>query len=154
MSTYYIDCEFDGHNGPLISMALIGEDDDIYIITDYDKPQDPWVANNVMTVLDKHDAERTFTGIKENDVGELLYDMFETKNMIHVIADSPVDLTRFFKAISTNGEGEWRPSGLTRVSGHAVNVDAWPCSEAGLTRHNAWCDARALKIKLKEMQPV
>jgi len=152
MSIYYIDCEFDGHNGPLISMALIGEEDDIYIVTDYDTPQDPWVVENVMPYIDEHNAERTFTGIKENDVGELLHDMFETLLMVQVIADSPVDLMRFFKALSTNGEGKWRPSELDRVSGHAVNVDAWPCSDKNLTQHNAWCDAKALKIKMREMQ--
>lgn len=43
MTRFFIDCEFDGHNGPLLSMAIVPEHGDgLYmVIIDGYAPKDP-----------------------------------------------------------------------------------------------------------------
>jgi hypothetical protein len=49
----YIDCEYNGFNGSLISMALVTMDgQEFYEVLPCDCP-DEWVAANVMPVLNK-----------------------------------------------------------------------------------------------------
>jgi len=54
---FYIDCEFDGHNGPLLSMALVREDGYGLHISTTNDASDPWVIQNVLPLMSKHNAE-------------------------------------------------------------------------------------------------
>ena len=47
---YYIDCEFDGHNGPLLSIALVAEGGAGIHIRTNEQPRDPWVIENVAPI--------------------------------------------------------------------------------------------------------
>ena len=50
---YYLDTEFNGFNGALLSIALVPEDgDEFYITLACAEPVLPWVEHNVMPFLD------------------------------------------------------------------------------------------------------
>lgn len=149
MARYYIDCEFDGHNGPLVSMAVVrSARDSLMIVTDH-KPVDPWVAENVMPVLHSDRAQETVFAVP-NGVGYAIRQFIGGDPQPIIIADSPVDITRFCQAISTNEEGGWASTDYERMTFIVENVDCYPTTLPGAVQHNAWWDAMALRARLQE----
>jgi hypothetical protein len=143
---YYLDCEFDGHNGPLLSLALVQEDGfSIHIKTD-DKPEDPWVWDNVWPVMHEHFADIAVTGLDSREVGSEIRRFLDSDPTI--IADSPVDIGRFCQAISTGEDGGWASADYPRMAFEVHNVDCYPTTLKGAVQHNAWWDAMALREKL------
>lgn len=147
MSKFYIDCEFDGHSGPLLSIAMVREDGTgIHIQTDV-KAADAWVVNNVMPLMHSHKAEQ-FAFCYPPFVGRNLRDFIGEDEHPVIIADSPVDIGRFCSAISTGEEGGWESTGYPKMTFEVHNVDCYPTDVAGAVQHNAYWDAMALRHRL------
>jgi len=147
VSRYYLDCEFDGHGGPLLSIALIGVVRSLYVRTD-NVAFDPWVRENVVPHLGAHHADmgRVFT--PENEVGAELRSFIGGDEHPVIVADSPVDIGRFCQAISTGDGGGWASVDYPRMTFKVHNVDCYPTPLKGAVQHNAWWDAMALRHKL------
>ncbi len=144
---YYIDCEFDGHNGPLLSMALVREDGyGIHIRSDVE-PMDLWVRQNVLPLMDAHKANESIT-VYCNEVGEVVLGFLRNDKSPVIVADSPVDIGRFCRAISTAKDGDWACVGHVLMTFEVHNVDCYPTTLEGAVQHNAWWDAMALREKL------
>lgn len=147
-TVFYLDCEFDGHNGPLLSLALVREDGrGIHIQTDQ-IATDPWVAANVMPLMNTDDAHLR-QWVPLNEVGPSIR-AFIGEGSPHIIADSPVDIGRFCRAISTGADGQWASADYPRMTFEVVNIDCYPTTLSGAVQHNAWWDAMALRAALKE----
>ena len=151
MSRYYIDCEFDGHGGEMLSMAVVGEDGRGLYLCIADKPDllDGWVEANVWPLVHlKLPIGKTvaFT----DDWGHFLRAHIGATGSPTIIADSPVDIWRFCEAISSNGPHEWCSVHNPRMTFEVHNVDCYPTTLPGAVRHNAWWDAMALRHKLTE----
>jgi len=145
MSRYYIDCEFDGHDGPLLSLAMVREDGVSIHIRTLAEPKDPWVIANVWPLMTEQDADfMTMT----DWVGGDIRDFIGGDPQPHVIADSPVDIARFCQAVSTGEDGGWASADYERMTFTVENVDCYPTDLPGAVQHNAWWDARALRHKL------
>lgn len=146
---FYIDCEFDGHGGPLLSMALVADDlVSIHItVDDAPPPNDPWVAENILPIMGSHLSEWD-ARCPLYEVGGLLRHMIGERPAT-VIADSPVDIGRFCEAISTASDGSWCSFGLPLIRFEVHNVDCWPNDMPGAVQHNAWWDAMALRTALE-----
>ena len=146
---YYIDCEFDGHNGPLLSMAIVRDDDDYSIhMRIAQEAKDPWVRKNVMPLMDQHKA--TQSGIVYiNDVGGVIRAFIDTDEPT-IIADSPVDIGRFCAVISTGADGGWASADYPFMRFEVHNVDCYPTTLEGAVQHNAWWDAMALRAILEK----
>ncbi len=153
MSEYYLDCEFDGHNGPLLSMALVCDDGRSvhYRIADAPEPSSKWVAENVLPAMRKHLAQQSMS-IPAVMLGDFLREFIGDDERPQIIADSPVDIARFCSAISTNLSGEWEGVSYPRMSFEAFDIDSYPTSLPGAVQHNAWWDAMALKHALEPTQ--
>lgn len=145
---YFIDCEFDGHGGPLLSMALVRSRADSMIAVTDAKPSDPWVIANVMPVMHK-DAAATTYFCGPNNVGAALRKFIGDDQAPVIIADSPVDIGRFCQAISTGDDGGWASTDYPRLTFEVHNVDCYPTDLPGAVQHNAWWDAMALRAKLE-----
>lgn len=145
----FIDCEFDGHNGKLMSIAAVTRfGDEIYIICeDHGNPQDPWVTENVLPHITSHNCNNTHF-VPENKVGGLLRTWLDQFERIEVIADSPVDIARFCNAITTNNNGGYYPKSFKQIYFKVYNIEAYPTKISDAVQHNAWHDARALSVKL------
>lgn len=149
MARYFIDCEFDGHNGPLLSMAIVAEEDGFGMhMQTFEKPNDPWVAANVMPFMLEHNAHIAFA-CPEEEFGEQLQHVLKGDDAPIIVADSPVDIARFCKAISTGNDGEWVSTNYARMTFEVHNVDCYPTTLEGAVQHNAWWDAMALREKLR-----
>ncbi len=144
---YYIDCEFDGHDGPLLSLAMVRDGDSIHIKTTA-YAQDKWVRENVMPIMDKHDANKS-ASVPLNDVGGVIRAFIGDEVHPHIIADSPVDIGRFCRALSTGADGQWASANYPHMTFDVVNIECYPTDLAGAVQHNAWWDACALQRKLE-----
>jgi hypothetical protein len=145
--TFYIDCEFDGHNGPLLSLAIVGSSSSIHIKTDA-VASDPWVMANVLPMMDNHDAA-TSVQVPAAAVGTEIRKFIGPVLAPTIIADSPVDIGRFCRALSTTDEGGWASADYPHMIFRVENVDCYPTKLAGAIQHNAWWDAMALRATLE-----
>lgn len=144
--TFYIDCEFDGHGGPLLSIAMVRDDGRSIHITTKETARDPWVLENVVPLLEKHSAD-TAEMLDISDVGAALKAFIGDCDHPVIIADSPVDIGRFCAAISTGPDGGWASTDYPRMAFGVENVDCYPTTVPGAIQHNAYWDAMALRAK-------
>ncbi len=147
-ATFYIDSEFDGHNGPLLSIAMVREDGRSIHVATWADAQDHWVKANVVPILDSHRADiHGTTGA--DSVGKMLRGFIGDCQNPTIIADSPVDIARFCRAISTGEDGGWHSTGYEGMTFIVRNVDCYPTALTGAVQHNAWWDAMALRAALQ-----
>lgn len=148
---FYIDCEFDGHDGPLLSIAMVKDDgNSIHIRADIE-PMDLWVRRNVLPLMDSHRAAKS-AKVYLNDVGSVIRAFIGDCDVPTIIADSPVDIARFCRALSTGPDGEWASTEYPRMNFEVHNVDCYPTAVEGAVQHNAWWDAMALRAALGDTQ--
>lgn len=130
---FWIDCEWNGYRGSLISMALVGEDGaEWYKVTHCPNPVE-WVAQNVMPVLEKSDASL----ISEQFMSFSLSNFVMNYATAHVIADWPEDIARFCDLLIV-GPGQ-------RVQYPQITMEIANLRSESLVPHNALHDARAVK---------
>lgn len=146
---FYIDCEFDGHGGPLLSMAIVHEYGSgmHYTVNDAGPVTDPWVAANVLPILGQNKATESVTG-PLNELGQRLRWFIADCERPTIIADSPVDIGRFCAALSTGSDGGWASADYLGMTFEVHNVDCYPTELVGAVQHNAWWDAMALRAKV------
>lgn len=148
---FYIDCEFDGHNGPLLSIAIVGAaHDGLHIETNFDEVTDPWVRDNVVPLMDSDWAPQSVVA-DLYEVGNLLRAYIGDCQSPVIIADSPVDIGRFCQALSTGEDGQWASADYPLMRFEVHNVDCYPTDLPGAVQHNAWWDAMALRHKLAQV---
>jgi hypothetical protein len=148
-SRIYIDCEFDGHGGELLSMALVRENGRSIYLCIADKPDllDPWVEENVWPLVHARlPVGRTVAFVE--DWGQLIRSFLGPMRSPVIVSDSPVDIWRFCETVSTGSNGEWKSTDFPRMTFEVHNVDCYPTTLSGAIQHNAWWDAMALRHKL------
>lgn len=144
---YYIDCEFDGRGGQLLSMALVSETEkSMYAVRDYAAVRDPWVAANVCPYLFAAPHDRIsgpiIYGASPADLSLALQAFFKGDDHPLVVADWPDDIKYLCEALITG------PGTMIDVPGMKFSVkrvDAYPTTLPGAIQHNAWWDATALR---------
>lgn len=141
---FYIDCEFDGHNGALLSIALVREACDSIHIKTTAPVHDNWVRANVLPIMDCHHAAKS-ASVNVNEVGGVIRTFIGECPYPVIIADSPVDIGRFCRALSTGPDGQWASADYPAMRFEVHNVDCYPTSLEGAVQHNAWWDAMALR---------
>jgi hypothetical protein len=134
----WIDTEFNGFTGPMISMALVAEDGSEFYEALYCSNPQPWVAQNVIPNL---------------GIIPIAADVFRTKvqkflnqfDSIHVIADWPEDITNLLKIMVTaDGYCFRTPPFTMEILRDIRGISKVP--------HNALEDARANMLEHLEME--
>lgn len=134
----FLDTEFNGFGGELISMALVTEDGlEWYAALDYAHMDlNPWVAENVIPKL----------AVKPMNQGEFLlrFHSFAQLNCreAEIIADWPADFTHFNRLMDKVGE----QLGFMLPMPYKMSlIESGPYLRDERYEHNALYDARALK---------
>lgn len=167
-SSFYIDFEFNGMGGQLISFGIVNEDRDCgryFIFTDLEEKMkqhketlDPWVAENVMPFLEteftkNHPSIPTFKGSTVEIQAELQKYLLSLKGDSdsvngHFQADWPVDIAYLSNLFITG------PGTMIQLHGYSAEIhriDSYPSTNPNYQQHNALCDALALKDKMDEL---
>lgn len=147
MDRFFIDCEFDGHNGSLLSFAIVADDGRSGHFQTTEIATDPWVIENVMPIMDSHDADM-MAQVTVNTIGSLLREFIGVSDHPVIVADSPVDIARFCHAYSTGEFGGYAPNSFPRMTFEVHDIDCYPTDVPGAVQHNAYWDAMALRHKI------
>lgn len=92
MIKLFLDCEFDGFGGELMSIALVGEGHEFYEVININNTPCEWVRENVVPVLYKSAKNKA-------DVRQLLYQFLSQFEQVLVIADWPEDVKHICELI-------------------------------------------------------
>ena len=130
----FLDCEFNGFGGELISMALVDENEKyFYEVLPCMNPTS-WVFNNVIPILNKQAID--LKEFKRN-----LFNFLNHYETIHIVADWPEDFSLFLTTLILQ-------QGVCMTT-PKLTMELWE-SDINLTidseiPHNALQDAFALK---------
>ena len=141
---YYLDCEFNGFGGHLMTMGIAAEDGrNLYLIYNT-RSTDPWVQKNVGPLIYDVPIKPHVDIIgNANANGPAHIAAFMNQDYdINIITDWPDDIKYFCQSIIT---GPGQMAALPSFSMHVVRVDAYPTTLKGAVQHNAMWDALALK---------
>jgi len=142
---YWLDCEYNGFGGQLLSLALVREDGhSLYIKYETIQEIDPWVAINVMPVIINvpKGVKMQVASLLDNRGAHMIKEFFGDDPCPVITTDWPDDIKYLCQAMIT-GPGEM--IAVPRIIFDMVRVDAYPTTLPGAIRHNAWWDASALK---------
>lgn len=144
---YFLDCEFNGYRGDLISLALVREDgQELYLAWPRNDNLVPWVAENVMPIIDVPGASPHIHRL--GGWGGLIEVFLRGDPYPVIVADWPDDIRYFCECLITG------PGTMVDVDDplqfEVRRVDAYPTELEGAVQHNALWDARALRHKLME----
>lgn len=142
---YYLDCEFDGYQGPLLSMGLVSETgESLYAVMDI-APVDEWVIANVVPLMFACPLTKIrfcHTCAKSDDLSHMLNGYFRGDISPQIVADWPDDIKYLCAALIT---GPGTMINVPRMGFTIARVDAYPTTLKGAVQHNAWWDAQALR---------
>jgi hypothetical protein len=135
MNNIFLDTEFNGFGGKLISMALVPEDNnkpEFYREISINEQLDPWVKDNVVPHLFMPAiSNRQF----QNDLSKYLYDI----GPCNIIVDWPDDIRYFCESLIT-GPGE------RIILLHKIKFELdLSIQYQSLVPHNALHDARGIR---------
>lgn len=134
----YLDCEFNGFGGELLSVALVPEIGDSFyrIISDTKEPPTEWVAEHVLPLLS------AFPGASERGTrGEIrssLQAYLRRFTRIHIVADWPEDIAHFCRLLLTDVPGE-------RISTPPLTLEIIRVDCPSAMPHNALADATGIR---------
>ena len=143
---YYLDTEFDGFGGPLLTLALVREDGaSLYLNYVGHAARNEWVRANVLPIVRAVPFDVTTINCGHRGGAARIAEFLRGDAHPHVNTDWPDDV-RYFCGALIVGPGEM--VGIPHISFEIHRVDAYPTNLPGAVQHNAWWDAMALRQKL------
>ncbi|WP_294390779.1 hypothetical protein [uncultured Sphingomonas sp.] len=140
---YFLDTEFNGFGGCLISLGLAPEsgDQDYYVVIPMTEAPTPWVERHVMPYLES--VPRTL--YNRLDAVAAAHDIaayLSTDPEPEIVADWPEDIALFARLIVT---GNAEIADVSNLRFHFVRTPGFSTSANSQVPHNALHDARALR---------
>lgn len=161
MIRYFIDFEFMGFGGELISGAVVREDgSSIYLVQPNDvlsamrasPDSDPWVLENVMPHLYNVPRSVPITVQPKHEWGPMIAAfLYQDDQVPQIFADWMTDISDLMNLFVT-GPGTGVPMNHQTHMVCLRHLDVYPTTLAGAIQHNAYWDAAALKHWLDEME--
>ncbi|KKC26247.1 3'-5' exoribonuclease [Sphingomonas sp. SRS2] len=143
---YFLDTEFNGFGGELMSVALVPEDgdQDYYVVIPIDGPYHPWVEKHVVPYLESVPPmlyNRLDRVAAAHDIAAYLANDPE----VTVIADWPEDIALFCRLLLI---GETEIVDIRHMRFEFRRTPGFSTARNSKVPHNALHDARALRDHL------
>ena len=141
---YFLDTEFNGFGGALLSLALVPEDggDEFYVTLDCPVPLHSWVERNVLPYLDTVPEGLRTARLSREVAAEALAAYLAGDPAAEIVADWPEDIAHFCMLLTT-GPGQMVAVGSPRFL--LVPLPGFSTAANSVVPHNALHDARALR---------
>ena len=141
---YFLDTEYNGFNGQLLSLALVPEDssEEFYITLAFDEPYDSWVERHVVPFLDMVPEGLKGPRLSRAAAAEALASWLTHDEAPDIVADWPEDLAQFSMLLVT---GPGMMKSVPPLSLHFVPLHGFSPAANSKVPHNALHDARALR---------
>lgn len=134
MTTLFVDCEFNGFGGELMSMGIAASDgQEWYQVRAMPSDLDPWVARHVVPVLNA-------PLVGDEAFRRRLHNWLTQFQKPHVVADWYTDLVHFFES--------FRGDSHAQSLAFPCTAEIRPCKYTSAVPHNALEDAKAIRAAL------
>jgi hypothetical protein len=148
---YFLDTEFNGFGGDLLSLALVPEDsaDEFYLTLACGVALLPWVERNVVRFFDHVPQALQSPRLSRRDaaIGHSHYLTMDPEPLI--VADWPEDIAQFCSLLMT-GPGEMVP--VPPLSFQLLPLGSFSTAANSAVPHNALHDARALRDHIRHLE--
>jgi hypothetical protein len=140
---YFLDTEFDGFGGRLISLALVPDDggDELYLVVE-GAAADPWVERHVMPFLNHVPEALRCPPLSRAAAAEALAHWLAHDPAPEIVADWPEDLAQFSMLLVT---GPGRMLTVPPLTLKLLPLPGWSTAANSKVPHNALHDARAFR---------
>ena len=148
---YFLDTEFNGFGGALLSLALVPEDgEEFYVTLSCADPLVPWVERNVVPYLDHVPVGLVSPRLSRLDAAVALSHYLAVDPAPEVVADWPEDIAQFCNLLMT-GPGEMVPVPPIRFD--LMPLGNFSTAANSAVPHNSLHDARALRDHMLGLEP-
>jgi hypothetical protein len=140
---YFLDTEYNGWGGALLSLALVPEDgEELYVTLDWSGALEEWVERNVVPYLDTVPVSLISPRLSRADAARAISHYLAGDPQPLIVADWPEDIA-YFSALLVTGPGV-----MTEVPGLSFQfmpLSGFSTAANSKVPHNALHDARSLR---------
>lgn len=140
---YFLDTEFDGFGGPLISLGLAAEegDQDYYVVVPLGHEPGPWVARHVMPYL-RSVPDNLYSELDPIAAAHDVAAYLRSDPDPEIVADWPEDIALFCRLLLT---GDAEIVDVQSLRFRFLRTPGFSTARNSKVPHNALHDARALR---------
>ena len=147
---YFLDTEYNGTGGALLSLALVpDEGDELYLTLRTDEPIVDWVQKHVVPYLDSVTEQLSCPRLSRKDAAHHLERYLRHDEEPLIVADWPEDVAQFCNLLVT-GPGDMVE--LRHLTFRLMPMSNFSTAANSRVPHNALHDARALRDHVLEME--
>jgi hypothetical protein len=140
---YFLDTEYNGWGGALLSLALVPEDgEELYLTLDWQSPLEEWVERNVLPYLDIVPDSLVSPRMSRADAARMISHYLAGDPDPLIVADWPEDIAQF-NMLLLNGPGIMVE--VPPLTFKFVELSGFSTAANSKVPHNALHDARALR---------
>jgi hypothetical protein len=148
---YFLDTEYNGWGGALISLALVPEDDgeELYVVVECPDPIENWVQRHVLPYLNMVPDALKSAPVGRGDAAALVAHYLAGDPFPEIVADWPEDIA-LLSALLVTG-----PAMLAEIERMAFRFERLPgfsTAASSAVPHNALHDARALRDHILSLE--
>ena len=149
---YFLDCEYNGFGGALLSLALVPGDggEELYLTFDCPGPIQPWVERNVLPYLDQVPDALRLPRVGREQAAHAIAMYLGHDLDPEILADWPTDLELLCGLLSF-APGQMVAIPETRF--RLLNLGTFSPAENSAVPHNALHDARAFRDHVLALEP-
>ena len=148
---YFLDTEYNGWGGALLSLALVpDEGEELYLTLDWTGELEPWVERNVLPYLDMVPESLVSPRLKRADAARAVAHYLAGDDEPLIVADWPEDIA-LFNALLVTGPGVMAE--VPPLTFRFVELSGFSTAANSKVPHNALHDARALRDHLLTLEP-
>jgi len=147
---YFLDTEYNGIGGALLSLALVPDDgDELYLTLSTSDPLLDWVERHVVPYLDSVAPRLSCPRLSRADAAHALEQYLRHDEEPVILADWPDDIAQFCNLMVT-GPGDMIE--VRRVSFQLTLMSNFSTAANSKVPHNALHDARALRDHMLSLE--
>jgi hypothetical protein len=147
---YFLDTEYNGRGGELLSLALVPDDgDDLYLTLKAEAPLVEWVERHVLPYLDHVPDQLSCPRLQRKDAAHALERYLRHDGEPIIYADWPEDIAHFCNLMIT-GEGDMID--VRHVIFQLNPMSNFSTAANSKVPHNALHDARALRDHILSLE--
>jgi hypothetical protein len=148
---YFLDTEYNGWGGALLSLALVPDDgEELYLTLEHERPLEDWVERHVVPYLDMVPDSLTLPRMSRTDAARAIAHYLAGDPEPLIVADWPEDIAQFCNLLMT-GPGEMVP--VPPLAFQLLPLGGFSTAVNSAVPHNALHDARALREHLLGLEP-
>jgi hypothetical protein len=147
---YFLDTEYNGWGGALLSLALVPDDgEELYLTLDWSGSLETWVERNVVPYLDMVPQSLVSPRLSRADAARAVSHYLASDDDPLIIADWPEDIA-LFNALLVTGPGVMTE--VPRLRFQLMTLAGFSTAANSKVPHNALHDARSLRDHVLELE--